>query len=90
MDILQASANNFYFGVSLADLKGFHERYPLNSRLVKERGGKLVEAGLSRRHARRQGCRPASTRSSWRRPTNTWRRRVPYAEPGQDEGDPTI
>jgi dipeptidyl-peptidase III len=34
-DILQASANNLYFGVSMADLKGFTERYGLNSRLVK-------------------------------------------------------
>jgi dipeptidyl-peptidase-3 len=41
-DILQSSANNFYFGVSLADLKGFVEKYPLNSRLVKE-NGKLIE-----------------------------------------------
>jgi dipeptidyl-peptidase-3 len=41
-DILQSSANNFYFGVSLADLKGFTEKYPLNSRLAK-REGKLVE-----------------------------------------------
>jgi len=42
LDILQASANNFYVGVSLADLKGFHERYPLDSQLVKS-GGKLEE-----------------------------------------------
>ena len=42
LDILQASANNFYVGVALADLKGFHERYPLNSQLVKT-GGKLEE-----------------------------------------------
>jgi dipeptidyl-peptidase-3 len=41
-DILQASANNLYFGVSMADLKGFTERYGLNSRLVKH-NGKLVE-----------------------------------------------
>ncbi len=41
-DILQASANNFYLGVSLADLKGFTEHYPLNSRLMKTEG-KLVE-----------------------------------------------
>jgi len=38
LDILQASANNFYFGVTLADLKNFTERYPLNSRLVKMNG----------------------------------------------------
>ena len=37
-DILQASANNLYSGVSIADLKGFTERYALNSRLVKENG----------------------------------------------------
>jgi dipeptidyl-peptidase-3 len=41
-DILQASANNLYAGVTMADLESFEERYPLNSRLVK-RGGKLVE-----------------------------------------------
>ena len=42
LDILQASANNFYSGLSLADLKDFQEKYPLNSRLAK-RGGRLVE-----------------------------------------------
>jgi dipeptidyl-peptidase-3 len=42
-DILQSSANNFYSDVSLADLKGFTEHYPLNSRLAKDRSGKLVE-----------------------------------------------
>ena len=41
-DIIQASANNFYLGVTLADLKNFTERYRLNSRVVKE-NGKLVE-----------------------------------------------
>lgn len=41
-DILQASANNLYAGVSMADLDGFEETYPLNSRLVK-RDGRLVE-----------------------------------------------
>ena len=41
-DILMASANNLYDGVSMADLAGFEERYPLNSRLVK-RDGQLVE-----------------------------------------------
>jgi dipeptidyl-peptidase-3 len=42
LDILQASANNFYFGVKLQDLTGFSERYPLNSRLAKI-NGRLVE-----------------------------------------------
>ncbi len=37
-DILQASANNLYAGVSTADLKGATEKYGLNSRLVKQHG----------------------------------------------------
>lgn len=41
-DILAASANNLYAGVTMKDLEGFNEQYPLNSRLVK-RNGKLVE-----------------------------------------------
>jgi dipeptidyl-peptidase-3 len=35
-DIIQASSNTFYEGVSLAELKDFHDQYPLNSRAVKE------------------------------------------------------
>ncbi len=41
-DILTASANNLYDGVTMADLEGFHERYPLNSR-VAARNGSIVE-----------------------------------------------
>jgi dipeptidyl-peptidase III len=41
-DILTGSANNLYHHVSMADLTGFTERYPLNSRLAKI-DGKLVE-----------------------------------------------
>ena len=41
-DILTASANNLYSGVSMADLKGFTERHGLNSRLVKAKG-RLIE-----------------------------------------------
>jgi len=42
VDILAASANNLYVGVTMADLDGFREEYPLNSRLV-SRGGALEE-----------------------------------------------
>jgi dipeptidyl-peptidase-3 len=42
-DILTASANNLYSGVGLADLKGFTEKYGLNSRLVRQPDGRLVE-----------------------------------------------
>ncbi|HYX23054.1 MAG TPA: peptidase M49 [Thermoanaerobaculia bacterium] len=41
-DILTASSNNYYQGVTLKDLAGFAEKHPLNSRLVK-RNGQLVE-----------------------------------------------
>jgi dipeptidyl-peptidase III len=42
-DILRASSNNFYAGVTLADVKNFSERYPLNSRLVKDARGMREE-----------------------------------------------
>ena len=41
-DILPASANNLYVDVSMKDLAGFREQFPLNSRLVK-RNGEVVE-----------------------------------------------
>ncbi len=41
-DILESSANNFYVGVTMADLDGFDEQHQLNSRLVKK-DGTLVE-----------------------------------------------
>jgi len=42
-DVIQASSNTFYPGLSLADLKGFEEKYPLNSRVVRGADGKLTE-----------------------------------------------
>ena len=42
-DIVRASSNTFYRGVSLTDLTGFVERYPLNSRVVKGADSKLRE-----------------------------------------------
>jgi dipeptidyl-peptidase-3 len=41
-DILTASANNLYSGVTMKDMERFEEQYPLNSRAVK-RDGKIVE-----------------------------------------------
>ena len=41
-DILQASANNLYDGVTMADLEGFAERNALNSR-VRRVDGRIVE-----------------------------------------------
>jgi dipeptidyl-peptidase-3 len=42
-DTIRASSNTFYQGLSLDDLKGFQEKYPLNSRVVKGADGKLTE-----------------------------------------------
>jgi dipeptidyl-peptidase III len=42
-DILEASANNFYVNVRMADLEQYRERYGLNSRLVKRADGTLEE-----------------------------------------------
>jgi dipeptidyl-peptidase-3 len=42
-DLLEASANNLHVGVRMADLEGFEERYPLNSRLVRTAGGLIEE-----------------------------------------------
>jgi dipeptidyl-peptidase-3 len=41
-DILAASSNNLYVDLTMKDLEGFKEKYPLNSRLVKA-NGKIVE-----------------------------------------------
>src|SRR5438270_10115732 len=38
-DIIQASANTFYQGVTLAELKNFKEQFPLTSRDVKDGRG---------------------------------------------------
>src|SRR5947209_4651091 len=41
-DILTASANNLYVGLTMKDLKDYREAHPLNSRLVKN-DGRIVE-----------------------------------------------
>ena len=58
-----ASANNLYSGVSMADLKGFTEKYGLNSRLVKtERQAR--RGGLPHRRPLRQSTSPRSSSTS--------------------------
>jgi dipeptidyl-peptidase-3 len=42
-DMVQASSNTFYPGLSLNDLKDFHGEHPLNSRVVRGQSGKLEE-----------------------------------------------
>lgn len=43
LDAIQASSNTFYIGVTMADLKNFHDTHPLNSRVVRGENGKLEE-----------------------------------------------
>jgi len=42
-DIIQASSNTFYRGITLQDLKNFRDEHPLNSRVVKAADGALRE-----------------------------------------------
>ncbi|MBZ5578604.1 MAG: dipeptidyl peptidase 3 [Acidobacteriia bacterium] len=83
LDILQASANNFYSAVSLTDLKGFHEAYPLNSRLVKTREGKLVEEVY--RAGTPDGKIPPGRYGPYLKKANEYLEKArAYAEPGQE------
>ncbi|MCK4404270.1 MAG: peptidase M49 [candidate division Zixibacteria bacterium] len=41
-DVITASGNNYYEGVSLKDLEDFEEQYPLNSKVVKK-NGQIIE-----------------------------------------------
>jgi len=78
-DPLVASAVNLYQGVRLIDLKGFEEKYPLNSRLVKK-NGKLIEqvyrAGVGR-------IPPGLYAAELSRAANYLAQAVPYASPSQ-------
>jgi dipeptidyl-peptidase-3 len=81
-DILQSSSNNFYSGVTLADLKGFTEKYPLNSRLVKDKSGKLVEEVW--RAGTPDGKVPAGLYAQYLKKANEFLDKArAFAEPGQ-------
>jgi dipeptidyl-peptidase-3 len=84
LDILQASANNFYSGVSMADLEKFHDTHPLNSRLVKTKDGKLVEEVY--RAGTPDGKVPSGMYAEFLKKANDALTKArAYAEPGQDE-----
>jgi len=83
LDMLQASANNFYQNVSLADLKNFHDAYPLNSRLVKTKDGKLVEEVY--RAGTPDGKIPPGLDAVFLKKANEYLEKArAFAEPGQD------
>jgi len=82
-DILQASANNFYYHVSMADLPNFHDAHPLNSRLVKTGAGKLVEEVY--RAGTPDGKIPPGRYASFLKRANIYLQKArACAEPGQD------
>ena len=84
LDILQASANNFYAGMKLADLNGFHERYPLNSQLAKTKDGKLVEVVY--RAGTPDGRIPPGRYASFlKKAIEYFQKARAFAEPGQDK-----
>ena len=84
LDILQASANNFYYHLSMADLKNFQDPHPLNSRLTKSDTGKLVEEIY--RAGSADGKIPPGLYATFLKKANEWLEKArAYAEPGQDQ-----
>jgi dipeptidyl-peptidase-3 len=83
LDILQASSNNFYaVGVTLADMKNFQERYPLNSRVLKTGEGKLIEEVY--RAGTPDGKLPEGLYATYLQTAiDSLRKARPLAEPGQ-------
>jgi len=82
-DILQASANNFYYHVSIPDVLSFNDPHPLNSRLVKTDAGALVEEIY--RAGTPDGKIPPGRYARFLRKANEYLEKArAYAEPGQD------
>ena len=83
-DTIQSSSNTFYPGLSLDDLKGFQERYPLNSRVVKAADGKLTE--LVYRAGTPDGKIPPGLYATFlKKAVACLQKARGYAEPGQAE-----
>lgn len=83
LDILQASANNFYSNVRLLDLKGFHEHYPLDSQLAKV-NGKLIER-IYRAGTPDGRIPPGMYAQFLKKAIACFEKARAYAEPGQDK-----
>jgi dipeptidyl-peptidase-3 len=81
-DIIQASSNTFYEGLTLADLKDFDGAHPLNSRVSKGRDGKLQE--LVYRAGTPDGKIPPGLYATFLKRANEYLAKAePFAEPGQ-------
>jgi dipeptidyl-peptidase III len=84
LDILQSSANNFYSGLSMADLKNYHDAHPLNSRLTRSDSGKLVEEVY--RAGTADGKVPAGMYAKFlKKAVEHLEKARAYADPGQKE-----
>ena len=83
-DTIQASSNTFYQGLSLDDLKGFQEKYALNSRVVKSSDGKLAE--LVYRAGTPDGKVPPGLYATFlQKAVECFQKARGYAEPAQAE-----
>ena len=83
-DTIQASSNTFYPGLSLDDLKGFQEKHPLNSRVVRAADGKLSE--LVYRAGTPDGKFPPGLYATFLKKANEcFEKARAYAEPAQAE-----
>jgi dipeptidyl-peptidase III len=83
-DTIQASSNTFYPGLSLADLNGFQEKYPLNSRVVRGADGKLTE--LPYRAGTPDGKVPPGLYATFLKKANDcFQKARAYADPQQAE-----
>jgi dipeptidyl-peptidase III len=83
-DVIQASSNTFYPGLSLENLKGFEEKYPLNSRVVRGADGGLTE--LVYRAGTPDGKVPPGLYATFLKKANEFLEKArAYAEPAQSE-----
>lgn len=78
-DVITASGNNFYEGVTLKDLDGLQERYPLNSKVVKK-DGKIVELVY---RAGTESIPPGTYAKELSRVIGCLRKALPFAKQGQ-------
>ena len=86
-DVITASGNNYYEGVTLKDLEGFEEKYSLNSKIVKK-NGKIVElvyrAGADQVNGERSRTIPPGLYAeNLNRVIGNLKKVIPFAKQGQ-------
>jgi len=78
-DVITASGNNYYEGVTLKDLEDFEEKYPLNSKVVKK-DGKIVELVY---RAGTESISPGLYAENLKRVISYLKKAMPFAKQGQ-------